>query len=94
MRALSPTGAEITGTLEVVKGTCGVMAWSRDADGSLSFDYDGTGTEVDWDSQKTVTREGKRVFVDENGQEWTEDQIELVEDDDGEDEEDGQATDE
>jgi hypothetical protein len=35
----------------------------------------GNGTEINWDSAETVTRKGQRIFVDENGEEWTFDQL-------------------
>lgn len=52
-------------------------SWSR-ADSILHFEHDGY-TEVDWDSETTITRSGSKVFVDEDGAEWTEDQIVLEE---------------
>jgi hypothetical protein len=76
--ALSPKGTKITCTLETVQGTCGVYFEGVNADGKPIFDYDGSGTDVDWNSQETVKRDGKTVFFDENGDEWLEDQITVV----------------
>lgn len=71
----SPTGLPIIGTLEMTPG----CALTHD-DGftlgpnGLAYDYIGE-TDVCWDGQETVTREGKVVFLDMDGGEWTEDQL-------------------
>lgn len=83
IKAFAPNGQEIVSTLEVLHGTCGVT-FERKPDGTVEVDFDGSGTDVDWDSQATVTREGKRVFLDESGNEWTEDQITYRDDADEE----------
>lgn len=69
----SPTGHPIVGTIETITGTSGVLFTD---DGS--YNYDGTGTEVDWNSQKTKMLAGETIFVDGNGDEWFESQ--LIED--------------
>lgn len=79
---LSPSGAAITGTLEKLKGEAAIVDIKDDGEPV----YEG-GTEIFWDDAETATDEaGKTIFLDENGAEWTFDQ--LVKDD--EDEEDGQ----
>jgi hypothetical protein len=35
---------------------------------------------VDWDGQTTLTRDRKTLFVDDDGTEWTFDQLTKVED--------------
>lgn len=90
MRALSPTGSPIRGTLETISGTAHIeeFGWFRESDGSLGFEYDGY-ADIDWNSQETVKTIGDKawaVFIDENGDQWGEDDITL-----SSDEEDGPA---
>jgi hypothetical protein len=73
---LSPKGSPIVGTLEIIHGVANCTIHS---DGTRT--YDG-GTDVDWDSQETVVRDGKVIFVDEDGEEWTFDQLKLEDDED------------
>ena len=77
--AYSPTGVLIIGTREVVYGTCGIVpgSFSR-KDGEITVEYDGNGTELDWDGQESFQIDGKTVYLDENGHEWTEDQLSLI----------------
>ena len=76
----SPTGSKIVGTLETIPGICRLVDISDDG----RVDYLG-GTDILWDAQETVTRDGKTVFVDEGGDEWTFDQ--LTKEEEGEDDE-------
>ena len=78
---LSPSGSPIVGTLEKLTG---VARCTIHADGVRTYDS-GEGTEIDWDSQETVVRDGKVIFVDEDGEEWTFDQLtqEQEDEDDG-----------
>ena len=78
MKAYAPNGAQIIGTAELTPGTALTMddSFERDASGSISYDYAGE-TKMHWDGQETIERNGKVVLIDENGEEWTEDQIEL-----------------
>jgi hypothetical protein len=55
-------------------------SWKRLPDGSLDFEWVGQ-TVLCWDGQYTKERDGKDLYVDENGEEWTADEIRLVEDD-------------
>ncbi|RWM32589.1 MAG: hypothetical protein EOR77_21400 [Mesorhizobium sp.] len=66
----APDGTPIVSTLETIPGSAGIVF---DEDGS--WNYDGNGTELDWDGQQTVLRAGQTVFVDENGKEWLESQL-------------------
>jgi hypothetical protein len=81
MKAFSPKHVPIMGTLERIPGVCPVIedAFQRGPTGALVFDHYDTGTEISWDGQVTVTRKGLTVFVDDDGGEWTEDQLILVE---------------
>ncbi len=80
------TGKRIVGTLEIVTGRAEIGSWSRGQNGELEFEYAG-GTEIFWDEQKTVERDGQAVYLTEEGDEVLERDIELVE----EDEDKGQA---
>lgn len=79
----------IVGTLEHVTGVAGIVGARRDLNGTLEFDldYDGN-TDINWDSQETVRRKSRRVFVDANGDEVLESNITLVEKDDDENQDD------
>lgn len=84
MKGISPTGFEIVGTLETVTGKahitfCDSCDAGSEAAGKLSYRYTGQ-TDFFLDEQKPVTKEGKMVFLDDAGGEWTEDQIALVPD--------------
>ncbi|WP_457154731.1 hypothetical protein [Mesorhizobium sp. P5_C1] len=67
---LSPTGSPITGTLERLSGRANIS--SIDENGQP--EHSG-GTDVFWDDMMTVTRDGKIVYLDEAGEEWTFDQL-------------------
>ncbi|ESY35716.1 hypothetical protein NKK48_30240 [Mesorhizobium sp. C386A] len=66
----APDGTAIDRTKEVILGECGIN-WNDDG----SFDFDGSGTQPDWDSQETATLAGQTVFFDEAGREWLESQL-------------------
>ncbi|MBN9548515.1 MAG: hypothetical protein J0H31_06425 [Alphaproteobacteria bacterium] len=67
----APDGAEIVATVEDILGsTCGIV-WDEDG----SYDFDGSGTEVNWDGSTTREIAGQTVFQDENGKEWLESQL-------------------
>lgn len=79
LKAYAPNGIEIIGTKELVPGMAPIHDWKRrDENGKLDFEWSG-GTEMDWDNQRTVERDGKLVFLDADDSEWTEDQVELRE---------------
>jgi hypothetical protein len=83
-KLVGPDGAAIIGTLETVRGVAGIEAGSvrRAADGGIAFDYAGE-TDIWWDEQKTVLRDGERVFVDENYNAHRESELRLIEDGEG-----------
>jgi len=71
MKYVSPNGALIIGTAEMVAAT----AWITDIEpltGSPVYRGD---TEVHWDSQQTRQQNGKIIYVCEDGDEWTFDQL-------------------
>ena len=73
MKAVSPEGNEIVGTLEVVEGTaCAEVSLSRN--GRLRVNYGGE-TDVDWNSQQTKLDKGERLFVCSRHKVWRESQV-------------------
>lgn len=80
MKAISPKGTEIVGTSDKILATAQIQSgtFTRATDGRLDFDSVGY-TEVLWDTQETLRRGDKRLFIDERGDEWAEDEITLVE---------------
>jgi hypothetical protein len=86
MKAFSPTGHQIIGTLDVVTCRAEIVADSfhKDDAGNIDFEWEGE-TTVFWDDQKTVQRNGDPVYLDEEGGEWVEDQLVLRDDEDDED---------
>jgi len=77
---VSPAGKPITGTLESLRGRANIIAGSarKDDAGGLEFEYGGE-TEIFWDEQCTVVRDDERVFLDEEGNEFAESELRLVE---------------
>ena len=83
MKAIAPNGKAIIGTAELTPGTALISegSWVLNKDGVLEFEFLGE-TEMDWDGQYTKeTPQGRMLFVDEDGNEWPDDEIKLVEDD-------------
>lgn len=79
-RLVSPTGAEIIGTIERIPGVAFICpSFQQDADGKMqwSFEHEGE-TKVDWDGQETVTACGETLFQDENGAEWLQRELLVV----------------
>ncbi len=73
MKAVSPEGEEIIGTLEIVEGTsCADVSLSKR--GKLKVDYCGE-TDVDWNSQRAQTDKGERLFVCSRHKVWRESQV-------------------
>ncbi len=79
MVLVSPAGTVITGTLERLSGRANIVPGSvRKADaGGIEFDYEGS-TDIFWEEQHTVTRDGDLVFLDENGDDYLESELRLV----------------
>lgn len=78
MRAYAPSGMPIIGTKEIVPGVACVRpdSFRKNGNGGVDFEYLGH-TDVDWDSQTTVKIADKKVFIDADGLQWTEDSIVL-----------------
>ena len=85
MRRISPEGKTIIGTLEVMSGVALIdgaeLLDKKEGRDRFELDYEGS-TSIYWDSQKTVRQAAQRVFLDEDGGEWLEGVLRLVEDDD------------
>lgn len=88
----SPNGEPITGTLEALKGRAHISGISTEGVPEHSG-----GTEVFYEEGHTMERDGKLIFLDDAGGEWTFDQLtseppededETEVDDDAEDEDD------
>lgn len=80
MKLYSPSGRAIIGTYEMVCGVAlidGATELSPVRNGRrFALDYEGT-TEIDWDDGETVKVKGQRIFVDEDGNHWPENKLEL-----------------
>ena len=80
---VSPSGSLILGTLERLTGRSEISGIKDDGEPVYSG-----GTEIFYDDQVTATdSEGKMIFLDEDGAEWTFDQLKPAdeeEDDDAE----------
>jgi len=74
MDLVSPKGKKIVGTYETLEGCAKIDKACVAGDGHIDFTYEGT-TEVWWDNQKTVQRNRRPMFVDEDGGIWTEAQV-------------------
>ena len=72
------TGSPITGTLERLDARAGLIAdgFGRDEDGHMTHEHEG-GSEFFYDTSKQVTADGERVYLDEDGEQVAEGEIEL-----------------
>lgn len=73
MKAVSPEGNEIIGTLEMIEGVARADV-SLTRNGRLQVEFLGD-TDVDWNSQATKTQKGKRLFVCSQRKVWRESQV-------------------
>jgi hypothetical protein len=73
MLRISKDDTRITGSFERIYGVASIADF--DADGEPNWEG---GTDVDWDSQVTVTRNGERVWVDEDGDEYLDSETRLM----------------
>ena len=82
MVLISPEGTRIIGTLEKLTGRAEIDLGSVRAapHGGFTFEFEGT-TEVFWDGQETEVWDGERVFLDADGNEFTENVLRLVPED-------------
>jgi hypothetical protein len=82
MALISPEGTRIIGTLEKLSGRAEIVpdSFRANPQGGFTFEYEDT-TEVFWDDQETEVWDGERVFLDEKGNEFTENTLRLVPED-------------
>lgn len=82
MRLVSPKGTKIVGTCEIVEATAGIAdVLGVDPDHPDRYDIDWEGyTEIIWETQQTMVRDGQRVFVDEEGNTFRESELTLESD--------------
>jgi hypothetical protein len=75
------THAEIRGTSDTVLARANTVdgSFERGPDGSLTFEHAGE-SEIYWDSQETIQRNGADVFEDENGDDVLEADLLLLPD--------------
>ena len=78
--ARAPSGKLIVGTLERLSGRANIVerSFTRNENGTLTFEHEGY-TEVFWEEQRTVYRNGRPIFLDEEGFQWEETQLLLSE---------------
>lgn len=79
MRAYAPNGNLIVSSKEIIPAAAMIRvdSFRKREDGSIGFEYLGE-TEKFYDDQTTITNaEGKVIFIDADGDEWSEDQLEL-----------------
>jgi hypothetical protein len=72
MKAVSPEGNEITGTLEVIDGVA--LAEIVLVNGHLKIEYLGE-TQVDWNTQSAKLEKGERLLVCSAHKVWRESQV-------------------
>lgn len=77
MKFISPDGSPIVGTLERLTGRADATEYSETGEPN----YEGN-TVIFWDDQETVTRKGKTIYLCEDGEEWTFDQLTPAPDED------------
>ena len=72
-------GSPIVATLEVIHRRCGIAndSFTKGPDSSLRFENDGGGTNLCWDSAKTATDDHGRIFLDRDGEQVAEADVEL-----------------
>lgn len=73
MKAISPEGNEIIGTLEVVEGIARAdVTLTRKGRFKVEFQGD---TDIDWNSQTIKTQKGERLFVCSQRRAWRESEV-------------------
>lgn len=71
----TPTGKRILGTLEEIQGRAEVSCLTRDQKTGHIGIHHGGYTEIFWDGQMTVEQNGQRIWLDEDGEEWPENEL-------------------
>lgn len=80
MHAYSINGTLIVGTKDRLEATAELSPgeFRRDGDGAVVGIHQG-GSRIHWDTQKTVMERGERMWIDDQGDEWPECAVILVE---------------
>lgn len=80
MHAYSINGTLIVGTKDSLEATTELSmgGFGRDAKGAIVETNDG-GSKMHWDTQRTIVERGQRMWIDDQGDEWPECAIVLVE---------------
>ena len=75
------TGTSITGELISLAARASTLddEFERDETGKITYEYSGD-TEIFWSGQRIQTRRGQTIFLDEDGNQVFESEIELVND--------------
>jgi hypothetical protein len=72
----APNGRRIIASKDWIPGNALITSVTREPDGTLDITWDGE-TRMCWDGQHTEEWAGKRIFLDDQGNEWREDQLTL-----------------
>lgn len=75
----SPTGSLICAEVDTIIGHASIDYFTKNDDGTLEPEFAGW-TEVIWDSQAPDLVNGQRRFIDAYCDEWSEDQLTIIED--------------
>lgn len=88
MKAFAPNGSQIIGTFENITARAEIVAdtFTKLPDGTLEFEYAG-GTEVFWDDQRTIQKDGEDIYLAEDGTEWKQSELTLRDEEEDEDDE-------
>ena len=71
-RLIAPNGERIIGTFEQLSATAYVQGFTRTKKG-WEPEYEGE-SNIDWDNQAPIRRDGQLVVVDEDGNTWSEEE--------------------
>ncbi len=74
----APNGLPIVGTFEICPCRSRIVQFWCNSDDTLDFDYSGA-SEMLFEEQRIVQRKNERVFLDEQGNEWRESQLIVIE---------------
>lgn len=73
----APNGRRVIASKDWIPGNALIQNATRNADGSLEIEWEGE-TQVCWDGQYTETVSDRRIFLDDQANEWREDQLYLA----------------
>lgn len=80
MKLIAPNGKRIVGTAESMLVTYGIDVLGRNPDGSINFEHNGENKEYDETAEQRTDENGESLFTDEDGVDWPESRLTLVED--------------